>query len=297
MKNDIIDQEHPGIFPAYYQSVASCNDDHGVSESVYNRKFIDKTNNIEKTHTKDTHRNDMFNIITECSKNNNNDTDKKVLEASSCPPSSSAQKQSKRKNSIARIGSALREIQNTITPRKIRHRKTTDCTFVEQPNCTNEITATKKSVKRAISLPNIKDNEKKNFKRNSLFRKLSRDHNTASIKKSIPKIDHSESVADIQKFPSNRLESYRNNKTFSNYDSFIFLGEEDEEEMKRINQRRKYGRSRSAQLSLSDNASKSLKKRDRSFSTDCDEFLFSFEALIEKRLNSSKETMLCSTDL
>lgn len=185
-----------------------------------------------------------------------------------------------RKNSITRLSNAFRDLQHTMTPRKIKHRKTIDCNFNEQIIISPGF-PTKKSVERSLSLPDIKDNNKKNGKRKSVFRKLSHSHRNAHIKHS-PDFE-----SDIIAFPSNRLEAYRTRST----DSIL------QSEIDRINKRRQQGRSTSAQFTSNRDNTRDLKSRDRSLSTDCDEHLFSFDALVARRLNSSKETQLCSTDL
>ena len=134
--------------------------------------------------------------------------------------------------------------------------------------------------------------------------------------RSTPAILDFESV-DIISFPSERLNGYRSksrdgmfftplndrknsssaNECFTDNDDDGY-DENDERSMAdKIRERQNRGRSRSVQLMPSDTVRKNVVTRERSFSTDCDEHLFSFDKLVERRLNSSKETQLCETDL
>ena len=134
--------------------------------------------------------------------------------------------------------------------------------------------------------------------------------------RSTPVILDFESV-DIISFPSERLNGYRSksrdgmfftplndrknsssaNECFTDNDDDDY-DENDERSMAdKIRERQNRGRSRSVQLMPSDTVRKNVVTRERSFSTDCDEHLFSFDKLVERRLNSSKETQLCETDL
>ena len=135
--------------------------------------------------------------------------------------------------------------------------------------------------------------------------------------RSTPAILDFESV-DIISFPSERLNGYRSksrdgmfftplndrknsssaNECFTDNDDDDDYDENDERSMAdKIRERQNRGRSRSVQLMPSDTVRKNVVTRERSFSTDCDEHLFSFDKLVERRLNSSKETQLCETDL
>lgn len=97
-------------------------------------------------------------------------------------------------------------------------------------------------------------------------------------------------------FTANRKNSSSANDCFTDNDDGY--DEYDDRSMAdKIRERKQRGRSRSVQLMASDTVRKNLVTRERSFSTDCDEHLFSFDKLVERRLNSSKETQLCETDL
>lgn len=245
--------------------------DHGSNEFMHKRPEIKHTTRVAKTKRLSS---------TRTSKDTNNKEDVETIENSTVTAINNRRKTSVRKNSIARLSHAFRDLQHTITPRKAKHRKTTDCNFNDQ---TSPGFNTKKSVERSASLPNIKENSKKNVKRKSMFRKLSRSNSNANIKRS-PDFESTEIIT----FPSNRLEAYRTKST----DSIL------QSEIVKINRRRQQGRSTSAQFTNNRETPRDLKvTRERSFSTDCDEHLFSFDLLVARRLNSSKETQLCETDL
>ena len=194
-----------------------------------------------------------------------------------------------RKSSIARIGSAFREFQQTMKPRRVRGRKTTDCNFTEIEEASgSQISFDKKPVSRSASLPNIKSDKdgssRRGSRKNNLLRKLSTGQKQ---NKSTPVLDFE--TTDIISFPSNRLEGYRTKSQDK------ILNNDEFNEGNALAHRRKQGRSRSVQLP-SDSVVCEL-NRERSFSTDCDDHLFSFDKLVERRLNLSKETQLCETDL
>ena len=195
-----------------------------------------------------------------------------------------------RKTSIARIGSAFRDLQQTVKPRKSKKRKTNELPIISYNEQSFTKESTNKTFLRSVSLPNIKndkntDRRRNNSKKNTVIHKLSNSLYERQ-NKSTPILDFE--TSDIISFPTNRLESYRT----KSQDHIL----SNNEELSKINARRLKGRSRSVQLSNDDVVAKKL-NRERSFSTDCDDHLFSFDKLVERRLNSSKETQLCETDL
>ncbi|XP_066921776.1 uncharacterized protein [Clytia hemisphaerica] len=237
-----------------------------------------------------------------------------------------------RKASVARIGNAFREMQNTIKTRKSRYSTKHDFPGRQRSQSTDNF-IDKKPVSRSASLPNIKsgkENRKTGLSKKSVdhvFRKLSNQKQN----KSTPILDFDST--DVISFPSNRLEGYRtksndqilcglenrltpspkrhNNRKQSNNDLLPNSEDRDNstarrngnrdntltetEDMDRLERRRLKGRSSSLQLP-NDVFVRHL-KRERSSSTDNEDRVFSFDKLVARRLNSSKETQLCETDL
>ena len=211
-----------------------------------------------------------------------------------------------RKTSMTRLGNAFRELQQTIKPRRhrIRHNKTVS-SIPDWSSQKSQHQQGKKQVSRSSSLPNIKNNVEKenrrNARNNSSFlgsRVFSKQTNQNKSTSTILDFDS----IDVISFPSERLNGYRTKSkdpvffTVDENSSFPENSSNDDCEIDRIRERKLHGRSRSVQLP-SDTVTKQLVTRERSFSTDCDQHLFSFDKLVERRLNSSKETQLCETDL
>ena len=201
----------------------------------------------------------------------------------------------RRKSSIARLGNTLREFQQKL---KLKTRKNTR----DQETHVTMKQIEVKDTERSLSLPTLNhiqiDNKMRTKKSNTFSGKFK------SYKQN--KCTESESYFEKIKFhdlPIHRIEHFGKNRTEIRLDEELNRinphyrqQEPTDGEWAKINQRRRRGRSQSAQI-LSKDLPKEIFKRNRSYSQDCEEGNVPFMELVERRIHSSKETELCSTDL
>jgi len=116
-----------------------------------------------------------------------------------------------RKTSISHIGSAFRDLQQTVKPRRSKKRKTNEFLSNDYNEQQNSKQSFSKTVSRSASLPNIKNDKntdwrRNNGKKNVIIHKLSNRLNQRQ-NKSTPILDFESS--NIISFPTHRLETYK----------------------------------------------------------------------------------------
>jgi len=203
------------------------------------------------------------------------------------------QKDKQRRKSISRITNVLRDFQITVRTKLSKNNEPV-----------NEEIIHRRRKGRSNSLPYIKETKNHVAKRALTFNVFSVIEEVEQSKDSYNSDDSyfnaSENIDNFIKQTSKCIicnENQPKDFTLKRHNSYKQKQEKSdkisEEELEKINRRRRQGRSKSAQLPQ--RKFKDLERRKRSLSDICDDT--PFKDIIAQRLELSRETPLCSTEL